>query len=76
MSRKAEFLTAIKPYVDKDTKKEAKQDTINLAKELSDVLSELNIKADGSDFKELKEAFNEQLTIMGKQPIVFSDNTL
>lgn len=76
MSRKAEFLAAIKPYVDKDSKREAKQDTIDLAKELSDVLSEINVKADGSDFEELKEAFNEQLTIMGKQPIVFSDNTL
>ena len=76
MSRKAEFLAAIKPYVDRDSKREAKQDTIDLAKELSDVLSEINVKADGSDFKELKEAFNEQLTIMGKQPIVFSDNTL
>lgn len=76
MSRKAEFLAAIRPYVDKDSKREAKQDTVDLARELSDVLSEINVKADGSDFEELKEAFNEQLTIMGKQPIVFSDNTL
>ena len=73
MSRKAEFLSTIKPILDK---KEAKQDAIELAKELSDVLGGIDIDADGSSFNELKEIFNAQLIEMGKQPIVFSESTL
>lgn len=73
MSRKAEFLSTIKPILDK---KEAKRDAIELAKELSDVLGGIDIDADGSGFNELKEIFNAQLVEMGKQPIVFSESTL
>lgn len=76
MSRKAEFLAVVKTIVDKDSNKKAKQSTIELAQELSDVLNSINVKPDTDDFKELKDVFNEQLAEMGKQPIVFSDNTL
>ena len=38
MSRKAEFLAVVKTIVDKDSNKKAKQSTIELAQELSDVL--------------------------------------
>lgn len=73
MSRKVEFLSTIKPILDK---KGAKQDAIELARELTDVLSEIDIGADGSGFTELKDIFNAQLAEMGKQPIVFSEGTL
>lgn len=76
MSRKAEFLAVVKTIVDKDSNKKVKQSTIELAQELSDVLNEINVKPDTDDFKELKDVFNEQLAEMGKQPIVFSENTL
>lgn len=76
MSRKAEFLAVVKTIVDKDSNKKAKQSTIELAQELSDVLNAINVKPDTDDFKELKDVFNEQLAEMGKQPIVFSENTL
>lgn len=76
MSRKAEFLAVVKTIVDKDSNKKAKQSTIELAQELSDVLNSINVKPDTDDFKELKDVFNEQLAEMGKQPIVFSENTL
>lgn len=76
MSRKAEFLAIVKTIVDKDSNKKVKQSTIEFAQELSDVLNEINVKPDTDDFKELKDVFNEQLAEMGKQPIVFSENTL
>lgn len=76
MSRKAEFLAVVKTIIDKDSNKKAKQSTIELAQELSDVLNTINVKPDTDDFKELKDVFNEQLAEMGKQPIVFSENTL
>jgi hypothetical protein len=73
MSRKSEFLAIVEPILEK---KKVKQDATNLAVELSDILNKIDIGADGSGLTELKEVFNEQLTAMGKQPIVFSDNTL
>lgn len=76
MSRKAEFLAVVKTIIDKDSNKKVKQSTIELAQELSDVLNTINVKPDTDDFKELKDVFNEQLAEMGKQPIVFSENTL
>ena len=76
MSRKAEFLAVVKTIVDKDSNKKAKQSTIELAQELSDILNSINVKPGTDDFKELKDVFNEQLAEMGKQPIVFSENTL
>lgn len=76
MSRKADFLAAIKLVLDKDSNKEVKKQTIELAQQLSDVLSEMNVKPATVEFEELKSAFSEQLAEMGKQPIVFSDNTL
>lgn len=76
MSRRADFLAAIKLVLDKDSNKEVKKQTIELAQQLSDVLSEMNVKPATVEFEELKSAFSEQLAEMGKQPIVFSDNTL
>lgn len=76
MSRKAEFLNIIKNVMDKASIKEAKRSTTNLAIELSDVLSKIEVKPKTPDFEELKEVFNEQLVEMGKQPIVFSEDTL
>ena len=73
MTRKAEFLARIKPILEKQ---EAKQDAIELAKDLSAILQTVNIDADASGMSDLQEAFNEQLVEMGKQPIVFSENTL
>ena len=73
MSRKAEFLATIKPILDK---KDIKQDTIKLAKELTNVLNEINVGTNAGDLEELKKEFNAQLAEMGKQSIVFSENTL
>ena len=73
MSRKAEFLATIKPILDK---KDIKQDTIKLAKELTNVLNKINVGTNAGDLEELKKEFNAQLAEMGKQSIVFSENTL
>lgn len=73
MSRKAEFLATIKPILDK---KDIKQDTIKLAKELTNVLNTINVGTNAGDLEELKKEFNAQLAEMGKQSIVFSENTL
>ena len=73
MSRKAEFLATIKPILDK---KDIKQDTIKLATELTDVLNKINVGTNAGDLEELKKEFNAQLVEMGKQSIVFSENTL
>ena len=73
MNRKTEFLASIKPILEKQ---EAKKDAIKLAQELGDILSEINVDADGGGLTELKEVFNAQLAEMGKQPIIFSENTL
>lgn len=73
MSRKAEFLAMIKPILDK---KDIKQDTIKLATELTDVLNKINVGTNAGDLEELKKEFNAQLAEMGKQSIVFSENTL
>lgn len=73
MSRKAEFLATIKPILDK---KDMKQDTIKLAKELTNVLNTINVGTNAGDLEELKKEFNAQLAEMGKQSIVFSENTL
>lgn len=73
MSRKAEFLATIKPILDK---KDIEQDTIKLAKELTNVLNTINVGTNAGDLEELKKEFNAQLAEMGKQSIVFSENTL
>lgn len=73
MSRKAEFLATIKPILDK---KDIKQDTIKLATELTNVLNQINVGTNAGDLEELKKEFNAQLAEMGKQSIVFSENTL
>lgn len=73
MSRKAEFLATIQPILDK---KDIKQDTIKLATELTDVLNKINVGTNAGDLEELKKEFNAQLAEMGKQSIVFSENTL
>lgn len=73
MSRKADFLATIKPILDK---KDIKQDTIKLAKELTNVLNKINVGTNAGDLEELKKEFNAQLAEMGKQSIVFSENTL
>lgn len=73
MSRKAEFLATIKPILDK---KDIKQDTIKLATELANVLNQINVGTNAGDLEELKKEFNAQLAEMGKQSIVFSENTL
>lgn len=74
MSRKAEFYALIEPLL--KGQKEVKRDTIELAQDLQDVLNNINIDVNGESFGDLKEAFNEKLSELGKQPIVFSENTL
>ena len=70
MSRKTEFLAKIKPILDKsDVKKDAEE----YARELQDVISDVKFGFDEDSLKEIGEAFNEELTRMGKQPLVFTD---
>ena len=71
-TRKSEWLASIKPILDKD---EAKKDAVALARELGDIL-EVKVDATPENLSELAKEFNEQLKIMGKQPIVFSEKTL
>lgn len=71
-TRKSEWLASIKPILDRD---EAKKDAKELARELGDIL-EINIDANPENLKQLTDEFNKQLAKMGKQPIVFSENTL
>jgi DNA repair exonuclease SbcCD ATPase subunit len=54
---------------------EAKRDAKELAQELSDILS-VKVDTDTDSLDDLAKEFNQQLTKMGKQQIVFSEKTL
>lgn len=71
-TRKSEWLASIKPILDRD---EAKRDAKELARELGSLL-EIDIDASPENLKKLTDEFNNQLSQMGKQPIVFSEKTL
>lgn len=71
-TRKSEWLASIKPILDRE---EAKRDAKELAQELSDILS-ITVDPDADSLGELAKEFNQQLSKMGKQQIVFSEKTL
>ena len=71
-TRRSEWFASIKPILDRDV---VKKDAADLARELSDIL-EIKFNASPENLSELATEFNEQLKKMGKQPIVFSEQTL